>query len=350
MVRAWVLILLVATLCALAGCATSPAPALSDRPQSADASPVMTVKWLPPCEGEEPESYFSVDVLADGTVRYVGGRQAKEVGELRKQITQAEVQRLLRDARQFVSNQPAAAKRAGTATSVDPSYCLDVTLRNRDGQRTGLERSDARRSRPMIRTLREIVQVEKWACPARLVGDSESNLLNTRAFCQDAANPTITTLRLADERTCFSFHSIHVHADGLAYYSALAGSSSRPGYHTVFDAYFQLPPDALTRLIDEINRSRLVHPEMLAESPTEGPLDIVLPDFTGFAPADMKRLKEKFATELGLHWFTFSGDWPGCQYSGPPSEVWLNAGYGPEGSKKPNLLFDRVRAEGSNSR
>lgn len=327
MIRAWIFVLLVATLCALAGCMTNPAPAQSNRPQSADAISVLSVKWLPPCQGEEPESYFSVDVFADGTVRYIGGRQAKEVGERRKQITEAELQRLLRDARQFVSSGPAPARRAGTATSVDLSHCLDVTLRDRDGQRTGRERSDARRSRPMIRTLREIVQAEKWACPARLVGDSEPNLLNTRAFCRDAASPVIVTLTLADENTCTSFHSVYVHADGLAYYSALDGSAPRPGHHTVFDAYVQLSPDALTRLIDEINRSRLVHPEMLADSPTKGPLHIVQPDFIGFAPEDMQRLKEKFATELGLHWFAFSGDWPGCQYRGPHSEVWLEAGY-----------------------
>ena len=80
MVRADGLILLVAALCALAGCATEPAAAPSNLPQSAEADPVLTVKWLPPCQSEGAESYFSVDVFADGTVRYVGGPQAREVG------------------------------------------------------------------------------------------------------------------------------------------------------------------------------------------------------------------------------------------------------------------------------
>src|SRR5690242_9247028 len=96
--------------------------------QSAEASSVLTVKWRAPCQVEESDSYFSIDVFADGTVRYVGGAQAKEVGERVKQVNEADLKRLLREARQFVSSRPTPAKRAETATSVDLSYCLDVTL------------------------------------------------------------------------------------------------------------------------------------------------------------------------------------------------------------------------------
>jgi hypothetical protein len=135
----------------------------------------------------------------------------------------------------------------------------------------------------------------------------------------------IARFTVADEGICSSYHSIVVYDDGLAYYAALQGSSSRPGYKTAFDAYFQLGPDALKRLMDDIKRSRLAHGEMLAESPTKGPLDIVSPDFDGFDPADMKRLRDGFAAELGLHWFAFTGDWLGCRYDGPRSQVWLKA-------------------------
>jgi hypothetical protein len=137
----------------------------------------------------------------------------------------------------------------------------------------------------------------------------------------------IAYFTLADASTCSSYHSVVVYADGRAYYSALQGSSSKPGYRTAFDAHFQLAPDALKRLIDDIERSHLDRPAMLAESPTKGPLEIVSPYFTGFAPEDMQRLKDRFATEVGLRWFTFSGDWPGCHYDGPRSEVSLKAEY-----------------------
>src|SRR5689334_2579654 len=92
-------IVMMATL--LGGCAgSSTIPSFRPLP----SNPLLSVAWLPPCT-EPSAPAFTIDVFADGNVRYIGDHPAKELGERRAHIAVSDVRRLALSAR-AVANGP----------------------------------------------------------------------------------------------------------------------------------------------------------------------------------------------------------------------------------------------------
>jgi hypothetical protein len=148
--------------------------------QSAEKAPTLTVEWLPPCSERKSEPYFAIDVFADGTVRYVGGPRAKEIGERTGHLSRKDTQRVLKHARQFISSDTSPVGSQSEKPSLGRPYCLNVSMQDGRAKRSS---SELPHSQPLIQTVDELVGVKKWVCPGRTVPRTDLFLPST--YCVD---------------------------------------------------------------------------------------------------------------------------------------------------------------------
>jgi hypothetical protein len=283
--------------------------------------PTVTVKWLPPCSINVSEPYFTVDVFADGAVRYMGGPQAREIGERTDHISAEDTRRLLKEARRFVSGNTGPLGNQSKRV-VDESYCLNVTVHEGATRHTKRGRSDVRQSQSLIKAFDETVHEKKWVCPSRYgVSAPEAQDLGYIRYCQ---NDPIARLYIADTSTCASGHDVDVFADGTIRYYAMqvianASGTARQGA-ILGEQYHTLSRSDFDKFIELANGIELV-PDNCGDwsELTNQPCDTNAPDwlFRSQDRAGLERLTQFVAQAAPITWATLVPDREGCPISRP---------------------------------
>jgi hypothetical protein len=316
----------------LVGCIGQSSASRPPRAQSASEQLALEVKWLPPCRFSDQSPYFSISLHSNGVLQYWGGPEAKERGAHEERISRAQLQQLRQTARTAIAAASRSRSAPSGAANGDLAYCLEFAVHDDQGVQTGRISSDAKWAKDAVTALHNVVRAERWVCPPRRIEELNSQLLRSRSFCSASEKALIARFIFAGEGTCASYHAVRVHADGVVYYAVVDAALS--GSQTIYDQYFELPPDGLAELLAEIRRSSLGHSTMDVESLTKGPLTYTDPDFSGGQSEDMTRLKSSVERIVGLRWADLKASVPACKYRGPSSYVWLRADYGRKSSKR----------------
>lgn len=229
-------------------------------PGAPELRPALTVQWLPPCSINVSEPYFTVDVFADGTVRYVGGPQAREIGERADHISAEDARRLLKEARRFAGGSTGPLGNQSKTSTLDESYCLEVTVKDGSTTRTKRGRSDVKHSQALIKVFDQTVHEKKWVCPSRYgVHPAVDEDLTNNLYCTD---PVIARLSFSDRSGCSSGHSIDFFADGTVRYFETQVHLKEQGalnrVEILNQQYKSLGPSELEQWIDLVNGFKLV--------------------------------------------------------------------------------------------
>lgn len=258
--------------------------AVSQEPAS---QPALSVRWLPPCSVRDASPFFAIDVFDDGTARYVGGAQAREVGERTVTLGEGRARRLVRLAVQAEGGSAELLQRK------DPDertlYCLEITMRTETS--TMRYNSEERRVQPLIRAFDRIVEERRWVCPERLRSGGERGNLFLTGFCGGYA--AREALRIAIEKNGCVTLNAKVYK-GLIYFKV---NRKRGGgdYAAVREGYAAIDRREFDELIREARTSDLSN-----ESLIEEPHPRVDRDYQGNASADLARLYDLAFRVLGL--------------------------------------------------
>jgi hypothetical protein len=279
------------------------------------ALPVLSVKWLPPCSTGVAEPYFSLDVFADGALRYLGGAQAREVGERRAEIGRRQVRQLLGAAAdaQSRSTEPPSPSRASERVA----YCVEVA---QGGESNLLFRGggDEAWMQPFIGTIENTVDEKRWVCPERYPREEWAHVLYQSRYCGGYVARAALTFSI-DESRCTSLAG-RVY-EGLIYYKRLYKSDS--GTFVVADEGYRNAGGAeFAELIEAARRSDL------AKSGIEEPNPRVDQDYFGGTSADLSRLKEILTRLLGFETMTPLSP-SGCVSAGVSGSITLRYELGP---------------------
>ena len=290
------------------------------KPTSA-AEPVLRVAWSPPCSATPAPPNFSVDVFADGSVRFTGDRPARELGERRAQISSQSVARMMRSAR-AVAEGPAgpSVKSRDEAAAL---YCLDVTVRGGATLHETRVASDARSAQQFIKTLDEVVRPMRWVCPERGGTAPGGAPFDGYHFCGGySARPAIS-YSIADENGCVQYGG-RVYRNVV--YSSAGYKTVQGGSVVLDDRYRALDAQQFQELIDAARRAHL------SKSGIEEPHPRVDQDYFGGSEQDLRTFRQvlervahltPFEVPPGAALCTKQWPWPGSlalRYEwGPPS-------------------------------
>jgi hypothetical protein len=141
------------------------------------AEPALTARWLASCDAAEQHEFFAIRVYADGSVRYLGGPEAKESGEQTAQIKPYEARYLITRGSDFI-RAPAAGRRPKTASDT----CMEFQVRVDGEMRVRRESIDTRASKVFANDLARKVPMLRWVCPAPV--NSQQPQMSLAAFCR----------------------------------------------------------------------------------------------------------------------------------------------------------------------
>lgn len=290
--------------------------------------PLLTVKWLPPCTTDGAEPFFSVDVFENGTVRYVGGSQVREIGERKTRISQQGVRRLMQAARQTSNSSTRVLRQS--ADDERPLYCLEIDTRLGRNTRTVKASSDERRMQGVIKAFGKLIADNKWVCPARSRLPSTKVSFDGYRFCGGYMAREAITFNLVDRSTCFGLRG-RVYED-VIYYSRLQESAGKilllPGDG---DLDLSINHAEFTKLIDATRRFQL------AKVGIEEPHARIDQDYYSHGPIipEPERLQRNLLSLKKVLEEIFQSDYPqntvvpGCQGEGLFGGILLRYEFGP---------------------
>jgi hypothetical protein len=193
----WVGTVALTALMSLTACAGTPSEA-PPRPPAGD--PVLSVAWLPPC-AQPSAPAFTVEVFADGSVRYLGDQPAKELGERRSKIAVSDVRRLAQSARAVAKGSVGASVKL----QGERPYCLEVTLREAGTVSHAKVANDTQGARHLIRTLDEVVRPEQWVCPMRGSRTASDVRFQELPFCGGYRARADLSYSIFDDKGCVHY-------------------------------------------------------------------------------------------------------------------------------------------------
>lgn len=209
---------------------------LAEDGRASPAQPEVILKWLPPCSTNITEPYFSIEVFADGAVRYVGGEQAREVGGRKIKIDKHWAQQLIRVARGTASGSTRVI-----FDDYDHRYCLEIE-KSKGKKLVAKGAAGERRMQDVINKFSELAADNKWVCPARSPGKDWNYALNYSGYCGGYLERPAISFTLFDENSCSGLGG-RVYED-VIYYSFLRRSkgkiqpASGDGYRVITRADF----------------------------------------------------------------------------------------------------------------
>jgi hypothetical protein len=281
-----------------------------------DTEPAVTVKWQPACSTNISEPYFSVDVFTDGTVEYVGGPQAREIGERIDRLSAQDARRLINEARRFVSGYAGPMDTKPDGFINDESYCLDVTVRQQEPPRTKRGRSDVRYTKTLIKALDQAMHDKKWVCPVRYGGTVPTDRrLENSSYCSARS---ILRVYFAAKDTCASGHSISVFADRSVQYNAFRTKNDSAGGITlessiVAERYFNLTAEHFDKLIKLVNSFQLKGERGPTGDVVSGAPDIApIYQFSSVDEKDVEAVNNYLDRVLSIRWAEFVPDKDEC--------------------------------------
>ena len=142
------------------------------------AEPELTARWLASCDGPEEHEYFAIRIYADGSVRYLGGPEAKQSGEQAALIKPHDARYLVTRGSDFI-RAPAAGRRSkGSA----PGTCMEFQVWVDGKTRVRRETIDSRASKVFANDLARKLPLLRWVCPAPV--NAQDPQLSLTAFCR----------------------------------------------------------------------------------------------------------------------------------------------------------------------
>lgn len=142
------------------------------------AEPQLTARWLASCDGPEEHEFFAIRIYADGSVRYVGGPEAKQSGAQAAQIKPHEARYLITRGSDFI-RAPAPGRRSKSSA---PETCMEFQVRVDGATRLRRESIDTRASKVFANDLARKLPLLGWVCPAPV--NAQDPRLSLTAFCR----------------------------------------------------------------------------------------------------------------------------------------------------------------------
>ena len=209
---------------------------------------ILSAKWSPPCSMTDVQPYFGIDVLTDGTVRYFGGDEAREIGERRAQISKRQLRQLVRAMRRAESGTTVAAGRP--AEDESPEYCLEITKQGNRVTRAGGEDAHVQ---DFMAVFDELIREHHWVCPARAPKADPRRPLQSSLICGGYMQRPAVVFSLFNEGECFGFGGA-VYSD-LIYYSnarriVTPGAAYQPIEPASGDGYLPIEPAQFKAIVD----------------------------------------------------------------------------------------------------
>jgi len=271
-INVWMRTVAVATLMSLAACAGAPSEA---PPRTPAGDPVLSVAWLPPC-AQPSAPAFTVDVFADGSVRYLGGQPAKELGERYSKIAVSDVRRLAQSARAVAKGSVGAPVKL---PSDERPYCLEVTLREAGTASHAKVANDTRSARRLIGTLDDVVRPAQWVCPMRQERTVSDVRFQNLPFCGGYRARPDLSYSIFDDKGCVN-HGGRVYRHEM--YSTAAYVTAEGKALVLEDRFQSLTAQQFQELIDAAKRARL------SPSGIEEPGGPLYADYFGGSEQDLR--------------------------------------------------------------
>lgn len=300
----------------LCGCASHP-----DKVALVEQQPIppITMEWAPACDLQAAEPYFSVAILEDGTVDFVGGRQAREVGQRTGRIVPRDVAALHRLAVNAVTR--SAPHRRLHEGDEGFEYCLQISLRSAtntaETRRFG---SDTKKVRSLVDAVERVVSLRKWVCPARASSMGPELRLN-RGYCGGWTHREAIGFSIREEGRCV-YHSGETYPDVIhftvSYTSAFTASPVlvQEGYRDIDKAQF-------TDLVQVMRESSLAQPQIEEPNPRK---DL---DYSGRSRADLLRFQGVLDRIVNFDLPPIAPEAVSCGEPDNPGGFYLRYEYGP---------------------
>ncbi len=237
------------------------------------------VAWLSTCEPDESVTYFFLDLLAEGLLRYEGVIDVKTLGPKEEQL-QDQAEKQLRSAlRDFLAGKARVDKQAP-----GPEFCVQVRVYKADRVVDARSATIYANQLPaVLQKINESASLPKWACPARLSstgsGSSSARYCGWPAF----------TFTVVGRSVCDLSRHVEVYLDGSVY---IASYISR-GDRLVDHSYYEIDRSVVADLVEMINTFETVfQPALEGGRPT----------FRRMRPEDIDVLKRRLSDVIEVSW------------------------------------------------
>lgn len=279
-----------------AGIAASTPASSEDLP----AKNFTRIAWLSSCDSHEAVTYFYLDLLSEGLLRYQGVTDVKTPGSKEEQLDGKAARQLRSAVRDFLAGKVRAGKDDGGAT-----FCIRVEAykagRVADSQS---ELIYANQPPEVLQKINQSAAPGKWACPARL-SSTKSGSKSAR-YCGQPA----FMMAVVGQSACDVIRHVEVYLDGSVYIATRSPPRGRLTDHS----YYELDPATVERLVDTINTY-----EAVGSRPFEDSEKII---YRRSRPEDVEDLKRRLAELTGVKWTSLEGA-ASCEPSGATAEVSL---------------------------
>ena len=258
------------------------------------------IAWLSNCDRQESVTYFYLDLLPEGLLRYEGVTDVKTLGSKEQQLDSKAARQVRAALRDILAGRVRAGRDDGGAT-----FCVRVEV-----YKSGTvadSQSELIYPNQLPEALQKINQSaasRKWACPARL-SSTKSGLKSTR-YCDQPA----FMMAVVGRSSCDLIREVEVYLDGSVYIATRSPPRGRLTDHS----YYELDPAAVERLVDTINTY-----EAVGSRPFEDSEKLI---YRRSRPEDVEDLKRRLSELTGVKWTSLEGA-ASCEPSGATAEVSL---------------------------
>jgi len=268
----------------------------------------VRIRWLHDCGSASEQPYFSIEVHADGLVRYDGQNGTKVIGIRESRITAAAARRLRAQVLSFIGERK-ALKDSEKEFNLE-YFCLEAAvLRGDKAVAANARRSDARSSRALLQEIGKRIGPAQWTCPASHVSGPA---LIVSGYCDE--KPAAISLTLAGRTACDLSQELFVYEDGTLYSLAYRGHGRRDAR----DRYYQIDPRAVADLVETIRPLARGWLEIISDPP--GSVSKVS---YRYQPEDVQTIRNRLAALANIEWMA-TYDAADCeQFPGPSSAIHL---------------------------
>ena len=289
------------------------------------------VDWLASCGTATEMLDFSLRIEEDGTVHYVGGALAREVGDRSVPISDRALTQLQGAVDEFLTVSTRTGISRDASQSGSSSTCMRVSASRGRRVRTEFAWSGDPNAIRFEKKIRDAVAVSTFVCPPRQT-KSAADTPSWKSLVNYCPNTTEIWLSIREPTTCYSTHNVVVHTDGTVYYFGDArpiGEDGRRRWAVVDDQYFKLTDrklDAIHALLRDLNLPE--QPDSIVDIPLRKPsVPQQQRGYTSGKPEDVEALRQLVNSLINIHWAKFGPDEKPCASESVGSHVDVHAGY-----------------------
>lgn len=275
----------------LCGAALTLGIVVSTPASSADlpAKNFTRIAWLSSCDGHESVTYFYLDLLPGGVLRYEGVTDVKTLGSKEEQLDSKAARQLRSAVGDFLAGKVRTGKDDGGA-----SFCVRVQA-YKLGRVADSQSELIRANQPpsVLQKIDELASQKKWACPARL-SSTKSGSRSAR-YCDERAAFVMT---VAGKNACDLTRHVEVYLEGEIYIATYG-----PQLRQLLDhSYYHIGSESVTDLVETINAFE-ASPRGRIEQWPESAQQLYVRDRS----ADIEDIKARLTKLADVEWTHFEG-------------------------------------------